>query len=510
MICASALAADATTGRVFVDTNGNGNLDAGEKGVPGVAVSNGEGVVQTDAQGRYQIACNQSCVVFVSKPAGYRFPTDHNQLPQFYYLHSPSGSPGLRYGGIDQSGPMPSTLNFPLIENPAENHFRVLLFGDPQPANQTELNYFEHDIVDGLRNAPDIEFGITLGDLVHDDLSLFKPLNEVIGSIGIPWFSVPGNHDIDFDAPDDAASDDTYESVYGPGTYSMQVGRVHFIMLDNVLFEDGAYRAGLTERQFQFVRNDLELVRETDLVVLVMHIPLVDSVATPDGFDPAHRERLLGLLSRFPNTLSVSAHTHQQWHAYLGQEQGWTGQGEHHHFNVGTTSGSWWSGPPDDRGIPDATMQDGTPNGYAFINFRGTDYQIEYRAARSDRAYQMRLHAPRVVRRGTYPNANLVANVFIGSERTVVEFRVVGQTPWAPMRHVFLPDPVLAYRTALRDRASELLPGKRIGPALNSRHLWSVGLPTHLDNGRYDIEVRAHTQWGQTFTGTASYRVSSQ
>lgn len=497
-----------TAGIVFVDDNENHRLDSGEAGIPGVGVSNGEVVVQTDAQGRYTIGCAAACTVFVIKPGDYQFPTDEHQLPRFYYTHNPTGSPQLKFGGHARTGAMPETLNFPLLKRPVRRQFRVLVFGDPQPADLVEIGYLDRDIIAELRDAEDVEFGFSLGDLVHDDLGLFGPLNRAISAIGVPWFNVPGNHDVDFDAPDDETSDDTYESVYGPGTYAMQHGDVHFIMLDNVLYEPGSYRGGLTERQFEFIKNDLALVPESNLIVLAMHIPLVDSATTKRGFDPQHRHRLLGLLARFPNTVSLSGHTHQQWHAYLGPKDGWPGAGQHHHYNVGAASGSWWSGPPDETGIPEATMQDGTPNGYAFMVFSGARYELEYRAARSAQNYQLRLHAPRIVRQGAFPNANLYANVFMGSERTRVEYRVVGQTGWLPMQQDYLPDPVLAYQTAIRDHASALLPGKRIGPALNSRHLWRVGLPTHLAAGFYDIEVRAHTQWGRTFAASASYRVA--
>jgi hypothetical protein len=42
-------------GLVFSDTNHNGILDSGEPGIAGVCVSNGKEVVQTDANGKWEL-----------------------------------------------------------------------------------------------------------------------------------------------------------------------------------------------------------------------------------------------------------------------------------------------------------------------------------------------------------------------------------------------------------------------------------------------------------------------
>lgn len=42
-------------GTIFIDRNENGKLDAGEKGLPGVLVSDGLHVVKTDSKGSYTV-----------------------------------------------------------------------------------------------------------------------------------------------------------------------------------------------------------------------------------------------------------------------------------------------------------------------------------------------------------------------------------------------------------------------------------------------------------------------
>ena len=49
-------------------------------------------------------------------------------------------------------------------------------------------------------------FGMTLGDLAFDDLSIYPRLNRMVGRLGVPWWTIGGNHDLDYEAPDAARS----------------------------------------------------------------------------------------------------------------------------------------------------------------------------------------------------------------------------------------------------------------------------------------------------------------
>jgi hypothetical protein len=159
----------------------------GESGVHGAAVSNGREVVRTDWRGRYRIPVGDEGAVFVVKPRGYATPVDENGLPCFYYLHKPGGSPGgLGYPGVEPTGPLPDSIGFPLIRVREPERFRVLPFGDLQPYTLEELDFLARDVVEPLIGA-DVAFGMALGDLVGDDLSLFEPLKRVVGRIGVPW-----------------------------------------------------------------------------------------------------------------------------------------------------------------------------------------------------------------------------------------------------------------------------------------------------------------------------------
>ncbi|MCA9051373.1 MAG: metallophosphoesterase, partial [Planctomycetaceae bacterium] len=331
-------------GTVFVDANANGVRDPGEHPLVGVAVSNGQEVVTTNGQGGYQLPVGDDANIFVIKPTGYRTTLDEDNISRFYYTHKPNGSPeGLKFPGVPPTGPLPEKIDFPLYSQQENQAFDVVFFGDPQPRDQKEIDYIAHDVVEGLIGT-DAAFGVTLGDILFDDLSLFDSFNHTLGRIGIPWYNVIGNHDINYAVDTDELSDETYERVYGPPYYSFNYGGVHFIVVDDVHWmTDGErrfYRSGLSDAQLTFIENDLKTVPQDKLVVAMMHIPLVKS--TP-WLEPK-RERLFRLLESREHCISLSGHTHHHEHVMIGEADGWKKPQPHHHIINVTVCGSWWSG----------------------------------------------------------------------------------------------------------------------------------------------------------------------
>lgn len=503
-----AMADDFARGRVYEDVNANGKYDSTDRLLPGVRVSNGVQIVRTNDQGRYSLPVSDDTTIFVIKPSGYRTPMTSDNRPVFFYHHKPAGSPDLKFKGIGKTGPLPESIDFPLYQQKEPEKFQVIFFGDPQPRNRKELDYIARDVIADLVGT-NAAMGVTLGDILFNDLSLFEPNNQQVGLIGIPWYNVIGNHDINMDAKKRTDSNQTFEKFFGPTYYSFDYGTTHFIALDNIdwVFNTEQKRYGFRpafgEQQLEFVRNDLAMIPKNQFVCLMMHVPVVGA---------ADRTKLYELIQDRPMTISISGHTHHHEHIYLSKKHGFNGKTPHHHIINVTVSGSWWSGKSDERGIPHTTMADGAPNGYSIMSFDGRNYQLDFRAAGRPKDYQMRITMPSTIERQNTPD--VYVNVFNGSEKTLVEFRV-DQGPWKKMKKTTEPDPAYVKMHAEDQEIQQAAKaGKTVqaqNPALigpkNCPHLWKIKWPQNIGAGTHLVTVKASNVSGKTYTGYRVIRV---
>ncbi len=493
-------------GIVFHDKNNNGVYDAGDPPLAGIRVSNGLKIVQTNAEGRYELPVTDDTILFVIKPRNWRTPLSPENLPRFYYIHKPQGSPDFKYAGVAATGPLPASVDFPLYPQAEPEKFQAILFGDTQPRDQKEVDYISQDIIPELIGTK-ASLGVTLGDIAFDNLETFEPLNKSIALLGIPWYNVMGNHDINYDAKTRELANETYERVYGPSYYSFEHGPVHFVVIDNIEWlyntetKRGQYRGGLGPKQVQFIENDLKLVPENQLVVLMMHIPITN---THD------RHNLYRLIEKRKYCLSISGHTHDHQHVWIKRDDGWEGPEPHHHIINVTVCGSWWSGALDERRIPHTTMADGGPNGYSILTFDGTDYILDYKAAGRDKNYQMEIDAPEEFQRSAEEPRFVYVNFFNGSEKSRLRIRF-GSGDWREMTHTREEDP--KFRRTF-DAEVELLADKQPTPFRKlpnpkpSSHLWKLEIPRDLPVGTLDMQVEATDHWKRTFQGHRVLRVT--
>jgi hypothetical protein len=508
---AVALPPPCNNGYVWEDANGNGQQDTGEKPLSDIKVSDGTRVVLTDADGEYRLPAIDGRSVFVIKPAGYDLPQRPDGLPDFWKHVQSQPGPPLKYGGI--AAALPTCRNFGLLPRPAstQEDLNVLLFADPQTKSRADVGYYRRDIIEPLIGRHGAQLGLTLGDVVDDDLSLYPALNEQTARLEIPWLHIAGNHDLDFDARRDEDSLSSFRNVYGPDTFAWEEARAVFIGLDDVIYRPGqkpAYIGGFREDQFAFLEAYLPTVGKDRLLVLGLHIPLFDTGGGAETFDRRDRDRLFALLRDFPHVLVLSGHSHTQRHWYHDAATGWHGGQRLHEYNVGAACGAFWSGAKDAAGIPAATMADGTPNGYARLRVsRGGAYALSWHPAR-DPDSAIGLHAPKVLRQDAYPAWGVYANVYMGDDATRVEYRVDGGE-WKPMTRVPQADPALLVENMRDDLAERLRGYDRSPEAKPSPHLWRGALPTQLSEGEHSVEVRAHDRWRGEQRAVTSYQLRS-
>ena len=523
------------SGIVFENRDGTGVAGPANPGLPGVLVSNGRDVAVTDAGGRYTLPLPDEATIFVVKPAGFMPPVDpKTNLPRFYRHHYPNGSPaslGLTFEGLAPTGAIPASVDFPLKRQDEPKAFEVVMVTDPQPENEAEVDFIREDLIEALAGT-DATFGLTAGDIMFDDLSLYPRLNAIFGAIGLPWWNIGGNHDLNFEAQNRKYSRETYKRVFGPNYYAFFYGRALFLMLDDVDYfgfdpakpkRGGKYEGRLDDAQLEFIRNVLARTPEDVLVIGVMHIP-IRTYLTPEPYQNlVNKDELFRLLEGRKYTVSFSGHTHTTEHHYFGAADGWNGAEPHHHHVLTALSGSWWSGPFDHRGVASADSRDGTPNGFHILSVDGTSYTTRYIPAKEPNGRQMRLSIDsrfhgvtkesdrefRQVRilgspvpRNSLYASTLIANVFDGGDRTKVTMAIGGRTP-VQMIRASRPDPFVEEVFA-RNEATK----KAWVKADVSSHIWTARLPADLEPGAYRVMVEAVDEYGRTQTARLALEVT--
>lgn len=525
-------AAETARGRVVHDQDGDGIASEGEPGIPGVAVSNGCEVTTTDADGRYELLLAPRQILFVSQPEGWEMAVDDAQLPRFHYRHYPEGSDrsvAWRYPVIEPTGPLPASIDFAIRAAPiTDERYRAHAFADTQAGTDEAQDMLREDLVTPLVGNPwKVRFAITVGDVVNDELALYPRHQAMMGLIGVPQWNLPGNHDLNLEAPDAALATETYKRWYGPTYYSFDVGRVHFVALNNVeyagagnsRFDNGHYRGRISDDQLYWLARDLALVPRDTLIVIATHIPLItdapDGDRRPEGrrsdsLNTVNLDRLLELLAPFENVYAMAGHdTSNSWKFLVDHEHGWHGRPFVAHTLAEARGNGWNRGPRDARGVRDAGMQDGNPNGYYVLHVDGTRLVPEFVPFPfgADAAQRMRIVldpplAGGIDRGRAAPGTRLVVNLFDGGSRDAVHASIDGQ-PFVELEHAVQVDPFVARR---HERHAET--DDAFGAPVPSSHVWSMPLPP-LPAGLHVVRIQTEDEFGQRRSAHFTFELES-
>jgi hypothetical protein len=355
-IVASNLPASAMTGEA---KKLKGRVQSRGKGIKGVVVSDGYSVVVTDEKGKYEFEPNpMATTIFISTPSGYEFNTQ-NGVARHYRLM--------------QEVNVKHSLNFDLVPLDKDDHeHQFIIWADPQVKNAKDVEkMMNHSVPDvqkvvAAAGTGALLHGITVGDIVWDELKLFADYDKAVEKMGIPFFQCLGNHDMDYNKGGDEASDDTFTQTYGPTHYSFNRGQVHYVVMDDVRYlgKDREYDGFISQNQLDWLKKDLEFVPQNKLIVLCLHIPVHSGVK--------NNTDLYAILGN-RNVHIMSGHTHYLKNVVKGNIY------EHNH---GTVCGAWWTGP---------ICEDGTPNGYGIYKVKGTELQWHYQSTGQDADHQLKV-----------------------------------------------------------------------------------------------------------------------
>ncbi|MBO4536231.1 MAG: calcineurin-like phosphoesterase C-terminal domain-containing protein [Bacteroidales bacterium] len=375
-----------------------GIVECEGRGLPGVVVSDGYEVVKTDWRGVYQMSSGKMWkYVFISLPSGYEAPLQ-GVLPGFF-------------ADLTQDASRPERHDFQL-RRVANDNFTLFLLGDMHLAGRADdIPQFRRDmryLNNSISKAKGRCYVLTLGDMTWDaywySKNYYFPqyLSEVNRWFtDVPFFHTMGNHDNDMNEVGDIEKTRAFNRNLGPSYYSFNLGKVHFIVTDNIDYNNveagtdhrGEYVHDFTADQMEWLAKDLANVSPATPVVIASHSPLFKPEGATtwtnklDGADApgeANTEDFINAVKGY-NVRFVSGHTHRIAIYDALESQGFI------EYNLGSVCGCWWNccyAEPDIHLCPD-----GSPCGYGVWEFTGAQLKHRYQAFGMPENYVFRAYS---------------------------------------------------------------------------------------------------------------------
>lgn len=348
--------------------------------VEGVEVSDGYEVTVTDKKGCYGLKSEKhNGYVFITIPSCHEAMTGSNDMiPQFWAETSADASTPERHDfqlkKVDNRHHVMLAVTDIHLANMYDdmNQFKNLAM----PAINAEVNkYKSQNIPVYTMCAGDSSFDIYWYDFLYEIADFRKTLSEV--NYPTPFFNAMGNHDNDGATPCDDFTDFNatakYRKSFGPTYYSVNIGDIHYIFLDNIIYlnsDQGSrkpgrniagkrdYCHGVTEEQIQWLKKDLALVKDkTTPVFVCMHCPayvytsskckaiktrftrVENGKKVPDMEGAA---RLAEQFAEFSSVHYVTGHTHRNITCYCKDDVRFPDISNIIDHNIGALSGAWW------------------------------------------------------------------------------------------------------------------------------------------------------------------------
>lgn len=358
-----------------------GKVTCEGKPLANVVVSDGVEVVATDDKGVYQMkSAKKFGYVFVSIPSGCVVSTE-GVLPKNHIL-------------LEKDKNTVERVDFLLYEDSDQTNHTMLAFGDMHLAGgrNNDLFYFGkfcNDVNEYIQSHKGEKiYALTLGDMTWDyywydrNYQFAQYLNDVKLIKDLTIFHTIGNHDHDMMLPGDFENSVQYTKEVAPDYYSFNIGKVHYIVLDDILStskgggkNDRKYQELVTQEQFDWIAKDVALVPKSYSIVVAMH-------ATTGNLDSSdNRNTLVSLFDGFANVHFFTGHTHKFSHTTL------TSNCFDH--NTGAVCADWWNSASNTSGAINIG-QDGGAAGYAIYKVSGNDFQWQFKPTGIDVSYQFR------------------------------------------------------------------------------------------------------------------------
>lgn len=369
------------------------------EGIGGVVVSDGYEVTVTDENGIYYLpSLKKTGFVFISIPGNYETTTVGN-IPQFFKRLSNSVST------VEQK-------DFSLIK--ANNDKHVLIpMADWHLANRNnDLDQYTGKVLPDVNASIDKYtaegikvYVLTLGDMTWDaywynnDFAL-KEFVPYMNMLKCPVFNLIGNHDYDPYFANDWQAENEYREVLGPTYYSFNLGKIHYVVLDNVEYLNTGgspgtvgsrnYNYNIDSEQIKWLNKDLAAISDKSTpVVVAMHVPLYKKPSLDENgnqitkINLSNGNSLVDSLRDFSTVHVLTGHAHVN---YRVEEE--SNLMEH---NTGAICATWWwtgkNGYANNH-----ICKDGSPGGYGIWKMEGKNLDWIYKGIGHGEDYQFRTY----------------------------------------------------------------------------------------------------------------------
>lgn len=511
--------------------NVTGTVTCDGSAVSGVAVSDGISVVTTDKQGHYALQSDKTNgYVFISIPRGYMVGMEHGFSPQSWQK--------LNTTNVATA----EVHNFTLSYAPSDNYM-MIVGADCQLANRFgDVKIYKKKYIERLKEEKERAaseqmpaYSTILGDLSWDvfwysnklTIGTFKKMQRKIG-YPLPLFPVMGNHDNDPSVPHSASTDflatKPWREVMGPNYYSYNIGKVHYVVLDDIVYKNDTLPAGkkarkgvwgqrnydgaVTPKQISWLRQDLALVDKNSPVVVCFHIPTfrINGDFRAVGALKNYKE-LAECFDGFTNVHFLSGHTHYNYNAHPA---------EYPHImehNICAIGGSLWATYPA-SGL--GMCSDGSPAGYSRWTVRGDSLEWKFVPIEYSQEPQFRVSDMNEVKRLLSTDAtavelekkfdrmpkysdceanSLLINVFAWDDDWKIEVTENGSPLTVKRIHAIDPAYLLAYTIPRYKKNGELSgPGSYGG----TRHIFKVV----ASSPNTPVTVKVTDSFGHEYTST--------
>ena len=350
--------------------------DSTGKGIGGVVVNDGVNFTKTNADGSWKLQTDTfvSKFISISTPAAYRLPSADGLASGFYVPVNTAVAQRGHDFVLDKRDKVSDNLYY-------------IVISDPQVRNAHDMKRWTTETMTDLRQTIDSlskkreVVGMTLGDLVFDNMPLYSDYSASLKNTGMTVFQCIGNHDFDkrYKALDNMPpgtpvyGEMVYGKWFGPTDYSFNIGKAHIITLKNINYNGNKkYVEELTAKELAWLKNDLSYVPKGSLVIINMHA----AGWNKEGGDGNIRDaaKMAELLKDY-RVHVFCGHTHFFQNVEVSSSL--------YQHNIGAACGAWWTG---------WINRCGTPNGYMIVDVNGNDVDWKYRSTAFPMTHQMKLY----------------------------------------------------------------------------------------------------------------------